>query len=114
MRILTFQVLDFLKSENVHVLFRGKGKTDPEAPSRFSEFFPIENLHGNVKKAIVKRVDSSRKWRNGVGPQGEHSQGEGSTNTVQQWRGGVCPDLSFVLSMRQEETEQETEHWSLL
>ena len=72
------QVLQFLKENRVNVVFRGKGKHDPHAPARLSEFFPIENLHKTIKDRIIQKVDASRKWRYGVGPRG----GQGCAGAV--------------------------------
>jgi len=41
------------------------------------EFFCIENMNADRKRAIVDYVYSSEKWRNGVGPPGGGGGGGG-------------------------------------
>ena len=48
--------------------FRGQNKRNPSAPGQLSDWYFIENVHHNVKVRIVKGVNASPKWRNGVSP----------------------------------------------
>ena len=64
---VTLQVKEYLKENGVHIKFRDQGKRNPPAAGCMSDFYPIENIHSAGKKAIVKFVGESRKWRNGCG-----------------------------------------------
>ena len=60
------KVLPVLKKAGITVAFRGQNKSNPLAPGQLSDWYPIESMNGWVKQRIVKGVNSSQKWRNGV------------------------------------------------
>ena len=55
-----------LKKAGVEIAFRGQNKLNPVAPGQLSDWFPIENCNAWAKRAIVKAVNNSKKWRHGV------------------------------------------------
>ena len=57
-----------LKKAGIEVAFRGQNKKNPCAPGQLSDWYFIENVHHNVKQRIVKAVNASSKWMNGVSP----------------------------------------------
>ena len=61
-----FSVVDRLKELGVTIAFRG-GRTGPQAPARFCDFWPCETMWANRKIAVRKMIEKSKKWSKGVG-----------------------------------------------
>lgn len=57
---------NYLKSQGVTLKFKGETAREPKIPSKFSDFFPIENNHSMVDTALEDYVAMTPKWRDGV------------------------------------------------
>ena len=62
------RLVRILKKAGIQVAFRGQNKRNPIAPGQLSDWYFIENVNHHVKRKIVKDVNASPKWRNGVSP----------------------------------------------
>ena len=82
-------MLPLLKKAGITVAFRGQNKKNPHAPGQLSDWYFIENVNSVVKRRIVKDVNASPKWRQGVSPRGEGAEGAGVTLSIQ----GNCTNL---------------------
>ena len=61
------QAVKILKRHGFTRKFRGQSKREPLAAGQLSEFYPVENLHADRKRAIVAFVRQDPRWRHGVG-----------------------------------------------
>ena len=61
------QVKPLLKKHGFEIAFRGQNKRNPPAPGQLSDWYPIENINGDRKRALVEAINTSKKWKHGVG-----------------------------------------------
>ena len=64
--MLFIQVKPLLKKHGFEIAFRGQNKTNPAAPGQLSDFFPIENVNADRKRALREAVNSSKRFKDGV------------------------------------------------
>ena len=65
--MLFTQVKPLLKKHGFEIAFRGQNKRNPPAPGQLSDFYPIENINADRKRALRDAVNASKRWRDGVG-----------------------------------------------
>ena len=87
--MLFTQVKPLLKKHGFEIAFRGQNKRNPPAPGQLSDFYPIENINADRKRALRDAVNASKRWRDGVGHL-RLGHGEGGQNT----REKIHPDKS--------------------
>ena len=64
--MLFMQVKPLLKKHGFEIAFRGQNKRNPAAPGQLSDFYPIENVNADRKRALREAVTSNKRWKDGV------------------------------------------------
>lgn len=84
--MLFMQVKPLLKKHGFEIAFRGQNKRNPAAPGQLSDFYPIENINSDRKRALRAAVNASKRWRNGVRHSRLGHREEGGRTRVRQPR----------------------------
>ena len=60
------QVKPLLKKHGFEITHRGQNKQNPPAPGELSDWYPIENVNADRKRALRGKLNASKFWQNGV------------------------------------------------
>ena len=55
------QVKPLLKKHGFEIAFRGQSKRNPAAPGQLSDFYPVENINADRKRALRAAVNASKR-----------------------------------------------------
>ena len=66
-RGLRAQAVEILRKRGITRKFRGQSRREPKAPGAMCEFYPVETIHADRRRAIAEYARRTPRWRHGVG-----------------------------------------------